>query len=90
MTQLGGDETETTALMSHEALIAEIKRLRERLITLESENASMSIMLSQQQREVSMLILIAFFFFLSFFPNLHTLMEACFLFWPSNLTLDGE
>ncbi|KAJ9588178.1 hypothetical protein L9F63_018442, partial [Diploptera punctata] len=52
MTQLEGVGTETTALMSHEALIAEIKRLRERLITLESENASMSIMLSQQQREV--------------------------------------
>jgi hypothetical protein len=53
MTQLeGADERETTSLMSHEALIAEIKRLRERLITLETENASMSIKLSQQQWEV--------------------------------------
>jgi hypothetical protein len=48
----GEDDKETTSLMSHEALIAEIKRLRERLITLESENASMSIKLSQQQWEV--------------------------------------
>jgi len=53
MTQLeGDDDRETTSLMSHEALIAEIKRLRERLITLETENASMSIKLSQQQWEV--------------------------------------
>ncbi|KDR18705.1 uncharacterized protein LOC110830596 [Zootermopsis nevadensis] len=46
------DDKETTSLMSHEALIAEIKRLRERLITLETENASMSIKLNQQQWEV--------------------------------------
>ncbi|XP_049948348.1 cyclic nucleotide-gated cation channel [Schistocerca serialis cubense] len=39
-------------MMSHEALIAEIKRLRERLMVLETENASMSIKLSQQQWEV--------------------------------------
>ncbi|XP_069689587.1 cyclic nucleotide-gated cation channel-like isoform X2 [Periplaneta americana] len=52
MTQLEGDDRETTSLMSHEALIAEIKRLRERLVTLETENASMSIKLSQQQWEV--------------------------------------
>jgi hypothetical protein len=53
MTQLEAvDDRETTSLMSHEALIAEIKRLRERLITLETENASMSIKLSQQQWEV--------------------------------------
>jgi hypothetical protein len=53
MTHLEGDDgKETTSLMSHEALIAEIKRLRERLITLETENASMSVKLSQQQWEV--------------------------------------
>lgn len=34
------------------ALLAEIKRLRERLMTLETENASMTIKLSQQQWEV--------------------------------------
>jgi len=34
------------------ALLAEIKRLRERLLTLETENASMTIKLSQQQWEV--------------------------------------
>lgn len=34
------------------ALLAEIKRLRERLLTLEAENASMTIKLSQQQWEV--------------------------------------
>nr|CFW94215.1 Eka-cGMP gated channel alpha 3 protein [Euperipatoides kanangrensis] len=37
---------------SQEILVAEIKRLRERLVTLETENASMSIKLSQQQWEV--------------------------------------
>ncbi|XP_055334727.1 cyclic nucleotide-gated cation channel alpha-3-like [Paramacrobiotus metropolitanus] len=35
-----------------EELIAEIRRLRERLVQLETENASMSIKLSQQQWEV--------------------------------------
>lgn len=34
------------------ALLAEIKRLRERLLSLETENASMTIKLSQQQWEV--------------------------------------
>ncbi|XP_071452123.1 uncharacterized protein [Hetaerina americana] len=37
---------------SHDALIAEITRLRERLITLEAENASLSVKLSQQQWDV--------------------------------------
>ncbi|KAH7963250.1 hypothetical protein HPB52_020300 [Rhipicephalus sanguineus] len=37
---------------SQEALLAEIKRLRERLVTLEAENATMSVKLSQQQWEV--------------------------------------
>lgn len=37
---------------SQEALLAEIKRLRERLVTLEADNASMSLKLSQQQWEV--------------------------------------
>ncbi|XP_064455662.1 cyclic nucleotide-gated channel rod photoreceptor subunit alpha-like [Ornithodoros turicata] len=37
---------------SQEALLAEIKRLRERLVTLETENATMSVKLSQQQWEV--------------------------------------
>ncbi|KAK8763646.1 hypothetical protein V5799_033745 [Amblyomma americanum] len=36
---------------SQEALLAEIKRLRERLVTLEAENATMSVKLSQQQWE---------------------------------------
>ncbi|XP_020288866.1 potassium/sodium hyperpolarization-activated cyclic nucleotide-gated channel 1-like [Pseudomyrmex gracilis] len=48
----------TTQLMSegatplHDALLAEIQRLRERLKCLESENAAMSVKLSQQQWEV--------------------------------------
>uniref|UniRef100_T1JLX7 Cyclic nucleotide-binding domain-containing protein n=1 Tax=Strigamia maritima TaxID=126957 RepID=T1JLX7_STRMM len=36
----------------HQELVAEIKRLRERLVTLETENATMSYKLSQQQWEV--------------------------------------
>ncbi|XP_064077014.1 cyclic nucleotide-gated cation channel alpha-3 isoform X4 [Vanessa tameamea] len=39
-------------LDSHEALECEIKRLRERLYTVETENAAMSAKLSQQQWEV--------------------------------------
>ncbi|XP_075235492.1 uncharacterized protein LOC142332762 [Lycorma delicatula] len=39
-------------MISQEAFIAEIKRLRERLITLETENATLSMKLSQQQWEV--------------------------------------
>ncbi|XP_046622827.1 probable basic-leucine zipper transcription factor Q [Neodiprion virginianus] len=39
-------------LGTHEALLAEIKRLRERLVTLETENAAMSVKLNQQQWEV--------------------------------------
>nr|XP_023026696.1 uncharacterized protein LOC111514678 [Leptinotarsa decemlineata] len=39
-------------LGSHEALETEIKRLRERLQTVESENAAMSVKLSQQQWEL--------------------------------------
>ena len=35
-----------------ELLLGEIRRLRERLVTLESENATMSMKLSQQQWEV--------------------------------------
>ncbi|XP_022238531.1 cyclic nucleotide-gated cation channel alpha-3-like isoform X1 [Limulus polyphemus] len=35
-----------------EALVAEIKRLRERLVTLETENASLNMKLSQQQWQV--------------------------------------
>lgn len=48
----------TTQLVSegatplHDALLAEIQRLRERLKCLESENAAMSVKLSQQQWEV--------------------------------------
>jgi hypothetical protein len=38
--------------MGQEVFIAEIKRLRERLVTLEAENASLSMKLSQQQWEV--------------------------------------
>ncbi|KAG8264846.1 hypothetical protein J6590_004878 [Homalodisca vitripennis] len=39
-------------VISQEAFIAEIKRLRERLVTLETENAALSMKLSQQQWEV--------------------------------------
>lgn len=39
-------------LDSHEVLECEIKRLRERLYTVETENAAMSAKLSQQQWEV--------------------------------------
>lgn len=38
--------------LSQEGLIHEIRRLRERLLTLENENTSMSLMLSQQQWSV--------------------------------------
>lgn len=37
---------------SHDVLECEIKRLRERLYTVETENAAMSAKLSQQQWEV--------------------------------------
>ena len=37
---------------SQDALLSEIKRLRERLLTLETENASMSMKLNQQQWQV--------------------------------------
>lgn len=40
-------------VISQDAFIAEIKRLRERLVTLETENAALSMKLSQQQWEVS-------------------------------------
>lgn len=39
-------------VISQDAFIAEIKRLRERLVTLETENATLSMKLSQQQWEV--------------------------------------
>ncbi|XP_015596521.1 cyclic nucleotide-gated cation channel alpha-3 isoform X4 [Cephus cinctus] len=51
MTQLMS-EGATPLLGTHEALLAEIKRLRERLISLETENAAMSVKLNQQQWEV--------------------------------------
>jgi hypothetical protein len=38
--------------MSQEAFIAEIKRLRERLILLETENATLNVKLNTQQWEV--------------------------------------
>lgn len=38
---------------SHEALECEVKWLRERLYTVESENAAMSAKLDQQQWEVA-------------------------------------
>uniref|UniRef100_A0A6P7F769 Cyclic nucleotide-gated cation channel alpha-3 n=1 Tax=Diabrotica virgifera virgifera TaxID=50390 RepID=A0A6P7F769_DIAVI len=44
--------TTSPALGAHEALETEIKRLRERLQTVESENAAMSIKLNQQQWEL--------------------------------------
>lgn len=37
---------------SQDALLQEIRRLRERLVTLETENATLSMKLSQQQWEV--------------------------------------
>ncbi|XP_034950798.1 potassium/sodium hyperpolarization-activated cyclic nucleotide-gated channel 4 isoform X3 [Chelonus insularis] len=54
MTQLmsEGAATPLLGVSSHEALLAEIKRLRERLVCLESENAAMSVKLNQQQWEV--------------------------------------
>ncbi|XP_043604254.1 cyclic nucleotide-gated cation channel alpha-3-like isoform X8 [Bombus pyrosoma] len=45
-------EGATPLLGTNEALLAEIKRLRERLVCLESENAVMSAKLNQQQWEV--------------------------------------
>ncbi|KAL0281531.1 UNVERIFIED_CONTAM: hypothetical protein PYX00_002489 [Menopon gallinae] len=45
-------EGDVTTLICQESLLAEIKRLRQRLITLETENAAMSVKLSQQQWEV--------------------------------------
>lgn len=42
----------TPLLGSHEALEGEIKRLRERLHTVESENCSLNTKLAQQQWEV--------------------------------------
>ena len=42
----------TPLLGSHEALEGEIKRLRERLHTVESENFSLNAKLAQQQWEV--------------------------------------
>ncbi|XP_011502847.1 PREDICTED: cyclic nucleotide-gated cation channel-like isoform X2 [Ceratosolen solmsi marchali] len=50
MTQLVSEGT--TPLFGHEPLLAEIKRLRDRLVCLESENASMSLKLNQKQSEV--------------------------------------
>ncbi|XP_074113235.1 uncharacterized protein LOC141536538 isoform X2 [Cotesia typhae] len=51
MTQLvsEGAMTPLLGVSSHAALLAEIKRLRERLICLETENAAMSDKLNQQQ-----------------------------------------
>ncbi|XP_022918672.1 cyclic nucleotide-gated channel rod photoreceptor subunit alpha isoform X2 [Onthophagus taurus] len=51
MTQLVSGAA-TPLLGSHEALETEIKRLRERLQTVESENAAMSVKLCQQQWEL--------------------------------------
>lgn len=51
MTQLVSEDA-TPLLGSHEALEAEIKRLRERLHTVETENAAMSVKLNQQQWEL--------------------------------------
>lgn len=51
MTQLVSGRT-TPLIASHELLELEIKRLRERLQTVESENAAMSVKLSQQQWEL--------------------------------------
>lgn len=52
MTQLMQSEDAQPLLGSHEVLEAEIKRLRERLHTVETENAAMSVKLNQQQWEL--------------------------------------
>ncbi|XP_057668362.1 cyclic nucleotide-gated channel rod photoreceptor subunit alpha isoform X1 [Diorhabda carinulata] len=53
MTQLVTASGATSPVLgSHEALESEIKRLRERLQTVESENTAMSIKLNQQQWEL--------------------------------------
>lgn len=46
--------TPRVVLESHESLECEIKRLRERLYTVETENAAMSAKLNQQQWEVDL------------------------------------
>lgn len=51
MTQLVSGAA-TPLLGSHEALESEIKRLRERLHTVETENSAMSVKLNQQQWEL--------------------------------------
>ena len=51
MTQLVS-EGATPLLGTHEALLVEIKRLRERLVCLETENAAMSVKLNEQQWNV--------------------------------------
>lgn len=52
MTQLVSGAATPLLLGSHEALETEIKRLRERLHTVETENAAMSVKLNQQQWEL--------------------------------------
>ncbi|KAL3281610.1 hypothetical protein HHI36_004816 [Cryptolaemus montrouzieri] len=52
MTQLVSGTTSPLLLGSHEALESEIKRLRERLHTVEAENSAMSVKLNQQQWEL--------------------------------------
>ncbi|XP_050302221.1 cyclic nucleotide-gated cation channel alpha-3 isoform X2 [Anthonomus grandis grandis] len=52
MTQLMSGRTTPHETASHEILEQEIKRLRERLQMVESENAAMSLKLSQQQWEL--------------------------------------
>ena len=51
MTQLVNEST-TPIFGNPEVLLAEIKRLRERLVYLESENAAMCVKLNQQKWEV--------------------------------------
>lgn len=45
-------QTSTADYQSQDALLSEIKRLRERLLSMETENASMSMKLNQQQWQV--------------------------------------
>ncbi|KAK9869465.1 hypothetical protein WA026_003220 [Henosepilachna vigintioctopunctata] len=52
MTQLVSGTTSPLLLGSHEVLESEIKRLRERLHTVEAENTAMSVKLNQQQWEL--------------------------------------
>lgn len=56
-----GSTAPRVLLESHEVIESEIKRLRERLHTVETENAAMSVKLCQQQWEVDQRFVEVFF-----------------------------